>query len=395
MAFVTLLPKEEDRILKGHPWVYGNEVRRIDGAPQSGDIVDVFSASGTFIGKGFYNSASKILIRLLTRQEETIDDAFFERRLKEANERRLQIGMSGHYRMFFAEADFIPGLIIDRYQDILVVQILTLGVEVRKADLVRWLVTLFQPKGIYERSDVSVRAKEGLEERKGVLYGSVPDEIIVEEEGLQFAVDVKNGQKTGMFLDQAVNHRLVAQYAKGARVLDCFSHIGQFALHAARGGASFVEAVDLSQMACDRIEKNASLNHLQVQVTKANVFHFLRDKLSQGVKYDLIILDPPAFTKTKQKLQDAYRGYKEINLQAMHLIEHGGILISASCSQHMTPSLFFEMLQDAADDAGKIIQMMDFRIQSPDHPTLLSSEETLYLKLVVARVFDSRKEGSL
>ncbi|MGD9909304.1 MAG: class I SAM-dependent rRNA methyltransferase [Candidatus Izemoplasmatales bacterium] len=387
MTKIILKKNEEDRLLMGHSWVYNNEVFKIEGEIRSGDIVSVFSSKGEFLGKGFLNTYSKIFVRLITRENIEVDEALFFKLLNEANERRLELGFSSHYRAFFGEADFIPGLIVDKYGDYLSIQVLSLGVEERKEMFVRLLTQIFCPLGIYERSDVSVRVKEGLSEFKGVLYGTVPDEITVVEQGLKIQIDIKNGQKTGAFLDQSENHFLVKKYAKGKVVLDSFSHIGQFALHAKMAGASHVEAVDLSSAACERIKANAKLNNLDIDVINANVFDYLRNQFAEGKKYDVVILDPPAFTKNKDKLENAYRGYKEINIQAMKLIEKGGILITASCSQHLTPALFFSMLEESAKDAHKTVQMIDFRIQSPDHPTLLGSEESLYLKLAVLRIF--------
>lgn len=392
MAKIILNPTEEERILGGHSWVFNNEVSKIDGEMISGDIVDVFSFEGKFLGKGFLNTASKIFVRIITHQDEIVDYDYFLQAIQESNQRRLELGFHSHYRVLFAESDFVPGLIVDRYGDYLSIQVLSLGIEIRKEMFVKILVEIFHPLGIFERSDVEVRKKEGLELVKGILYGDVPDFVEVQEEGINLLIDIKNGQKTGAFLDQGMNHLLVKRYASGKRVLDCFSHIGQFALHAKKAGATFVEAVDLSKYACERITKNAALNNLDIEITNANVFDLLRDYQKQGKLFDLIILDPPAFTKSLAKLKEAYSGYKEINLQAMKLLSEGGILITASCSHYLTPSLFFEMLTEAKEDALKTVQMVDFRVQGSDHPTLLGSEETLYLKLAVLRVFSNGKE---
>ncbi len=387
MTKVFLNPTEDVRILQGHSWVFNNEVKRLEGEIVSGDIVSVYSNEGRFLGKGFLNTLSKIFVRIISREDVTIDEDYFFEAINQANQRRIDLGYTSHYRALFGEADFVPGLIVDKYGDILSIQVLSLGVDKLKEMFIRILVRIFHPTGIYERSDLEVRKKEGLELFKGCVYGSIPEEVIINEEGLKLNIDIINGQKTGAFLDQGANHLLVKKYAKDKDVLDCFSHIGQFALHAKMAGAKSVEAVDLSKHACNQIERNALLNHLDILVTQANVFDLLRDYQKIGKQFDLIILDPPAFTKTLAKLKEAYSGYKEINLQAMKLLRKGGILITASCSHYLTPSLFFEMLEEAKLDSGRVAQMIDFRIQGSDHPTLLGSEETLYLKLAVLRVF--------
>ncbi len=394
MTKVILKANEEERINRGHPWIYNNEVLRIEGEIHSGDIVSVYSFTNHFIGKGFLNTASKIFVRLITKEDINVDKQLFHHLIFTANQRRLEMGYTTHYRVLFGENDFVPGFIVDKYGDYLSVQILSLGIEQRREMFVDILSDIFKPKGIYERSDVLVREKEGLEPHKSVLYGEVPDFIRVEEEGLLLDIDIINGQKTGAFLDQSMNHLLIKRYAKNKSVLDCFSHIGQFALHAAKSGATSVEAIDISSYACERIHHNAAINNLDIDVINANVFDKLREYALQHKTYDIVILDPPAFTKTKAKLENAYKGYKEINIQALKIIRNGGILITASCSQHLTPALFFSMLEEAASDVMKTVQMIDFRIQSSDHPTLLGSEESLYLKLAVLRVFEIGKEDN-
>ncbi|MBU0997311.1 MAG: class I SAM-dependent rRNA methyltransferase [Firmicutes bacterium] len=387
MTKIFLNPTEEVRILQGHSWVFNNEVQRMEGEIVSGDIVSVYSNQGLFLGTGFLNTFSKIFVRIVSREDVILDEKYFMNAIKEATNRRVEQGYVSHYRVLFGEADFVPGLIVDKYGDYLSIQVLSLGIEKRKEMFIKILVEIFHPLGIYERSDLEVRKKEGLELYKGCIYGSVPETVRIEEDGILLDVDIQNGQKTGLFLDQGTNHLLVKRYAKNKDVLDCFSHGGQFALHAKRAGAKTVEAVDLSKHACNQISHNASLNQLEIKVTQANVFDLLRDYNKSGKKFDLIILDPPAFTKSMSKLKEAYSGYKEINLQAMKLLRSGGILVSASCSHYLTPSLFFEMLEEAKVDSGVIAQMIDFRIQGSDHPTLLGSEETLYLKLAVLRIF--------
>lgn len=385
---VYLKPNEERRILAGHPWVYGNEVARLEGSIQSGDVASVFSAKGDFLGKGFLNTASKILVRILTRMpDQTIDAAFFRTMIHKAALSKQALGFDNAYRVVFGEADGMSGLIIDKYATVLVVQITSLGMALHRDWIVETLKDLFQPTGIYERSDLAVRAKEGLTQTTGVLYGTVPDVLVIDEGGVLVEVDVKTGQKTGYFLDQQANHQSIQPYVQGKTVLDCFSHTGGFGLHAARHGAKRVTFVDLSQSACDRISRNCALNGFHdVEVVKDDVFALLRRLVSEQARYDVVILDPPAFTKNQENLNSAYAGYKEINLQAMKLIADGGVLVTCSCSHYMTPALFLEMLIEAARDAKKQVQMLDFRIQGKDHPTLLGSEESLYLKCVHLRV---------
>ena len=385
---IYLKPKEEIRIIQGHPWVYNNEIERIDGSIKSGDIAYVYSNKKQFIGKGFLNTSSKIFVRILSRDEsEIIDENFFTEIIKRANQSRLDLGYKNSYRVLFGEADGIPGFIVDKYQDYLSIQILSLGIDLRKEMFVKILISIFSPKGIYERSDVPVRKKEGLELFKGVLYGDVPDIITIKENDLSMEIDLKNGQKTGSFLDQQDNHNAIKPYVRGKSVLDCFSHIGGFGLHAAYHGASEVTCLDISEHAVAQIEKNAKLNHLnQVKALKSDVFDALRNYQNSDQKFDMIILDPPAFAKKADDLKKAYQGYKDINLQALKIINPNGYLMSCSCSHHMSPSLFLEMLMDASNDAKRITQMVEFRIQGKDHPALLGSDESLYLKCVILRV---------
>lgn len=386
---ITLKPKEEIRINQGHPWVYNNEIKSIDGPIESGGLADVFSSSGQFVGRGFLNTASKIFVRILTRKDETINDGFFKHILIKANQSRLNLGYSNSYRAFFGEADGIPGLIVDKYGDYLSIQILSLAIDMRKAMFIQLLVDIFHPIGIMERSDVSVRTKEGLKEFKGVVYGNVPPFVQINENGLLVEVDLLNGQKTGYFLDQQANHAAVAPYVRQKSVLDCFSHSGGFGLHAAYYGAKNVTCVDMSQLACDAVAKHAKLNHLNnLTALKADVFQLLRELKSQNQTFGVVILDPPAFTKNLENVNKAYAGYKEINIQAMKLIEDGGYLITNSCSHYMTPALFLEMLMESANDSGRIAQMVEFRMQGKDHPALLGGDESFYLKCVVLRILD-------
>lgn len=334
------------------------------------------------------NTSSKIFVRILSRNEhEEIDETFFKQLLYKSNQSRIDLGYQNSYRVLFGEADGIPGFIVDKYGDYLSVQILSLGIDLRKEMFIQILIDLFQPKGIYERSDVPVRKKEGLELFKGVIYGNVPDTILIKENELVMEVDIINGQKTGSFLDQQDNHNALKSYVRGKSVLDCFSHIGGFGLHAAYHQASEVTCLDISEHAVQQIEKNAKLNHLEnVKAIKADVFEQLRTYQSTQQKFDVVILDPPAFAKKIDDVKKAYQGYKEINLQALKIINDNGYLMSCSCSHYMTPSLFLDMLIEASNDAKKITQMVEFRIQGKDHPALLGSDESLYLKCVILRV---------
>jgi 23S rRNA (cytosine1962-C5)-methyltransferase len=286
----------------------------------------------------------------------------------------------------FGEADNLPALIVDKYADILAIQCLSLGIHQRKKTIVDALVKIFSPRGIFERSDVAVRAKEGLPEEKGVLYGEVPDEVIIQENGLKMSVDVKNGQKTGYFLDQKENRYALRRYTKDAKVLDCFCNSGGFSLNAAQN-AKEVTAVDVSQFALDNVMKNAELNGLtNIKTEKADVFELLRQKRASGEKYDVVVLDPPAFCKSASEAKDAYRGYKDINVLGMKLVEKGGFLATCSCSHYMTLPLFERMLSEAAKESGRRVRTLEIRTQAPDHPALLNEEETQYLKFFVLQV---------
>jgi 23S rRNA (cytosine1962-C5)-methyltransferase len=385
---IFLQPKEDIRIRQGHPWVYGNEIDHIEGIIKSGEIAYVYAYNNDFIGKGYLNTTSKIFVRILSRNiDEIIDTKFFKRKIEISNQSRLDLGFKNSYRVLFGESDGIPGFIVDKYGDYLSIQILSLGIDLRKDMFIEILVDLFNPKGIFERSDVSVRKKEGLELFKGVIYGEVPEQIIIKENELFMEIDLINGQKTGTFLDQQENHNAIKPYVAGKTVLDCFSHIGGFGLHAAYHKAKDVTCLDISEYAVSQIEKNAKLNELpQVKAYKANVFDQLRYYHEENKTFDVVILDPPAFAKKRTDIKKAYKGYKDINLQALKIIEPEGYLISCSCSHYMDQALFVEMLADASHDAKRITQMIDFRIQSKDHPALLGSDESLYLKCVTLKV---------
>ena len=388
MPYSVYLKKgEEKRVKQGHSWVYANEVARIEGKDKNGSLASVYSSDGKFIGKGYINHLSKILVRIFIRDEYQSDDKdFYLNRIIDANQTRVNLGYDNCYRMVFAEADGLPALIVDKYDDILVCQFLSLGINMRKDLIVECLVELFAPRGIYERSDVAVRKKEGLEEQTGVLYGEVPDRVIIVENGIKMAVDVKCGQKTGYFLDQKENRYAARRYAKDKTVLDCFCNSGGFSLNCATV-AKEVTAVDISQSALDSVNENASLNGFtNVHTMCDDVFDALRKYKADNKKFGLVILDPPAFCKSASEVKDAMRGYKDINILGLKLVEKGGYLISSSCSHYMTFPLFEKMLVEAAKESGRIVRTMEIKSQAPDHPSLLCAEETQYLKFFVLQV---------
>lgn len=402
---VKVSKKAEHAIIKGHPWVYFNEITEAQPF-ENGELVDVVSQKGSYLGTGFANENSKIRVRLISHNaNDKFDEAFFERRLRHAIDYRKTV-MGDDFsncRLIFGEADSFPGLTVDRFGDILVAQVLSLGIEKRKKMLFELLAKIFaqdnQPiRGIYERNDVAIRELEGMEQYKGFfpLEGyPIPDstETTITENGITYAVDFENGQKTGFFLDQKYNRLAVAKLSRGKRVLDCFTHTGSFGLNAAKGGAEYVLSVDISESAVEMAQKNAKANGLdgKVEYLAANVFDLL-PKLSEGEminrygKFDFIILDPPAFTKSRQTVESAMRGYKEINLRAMRLLPRGGYLATCSCSHFMTEQLFVKMLHQAAADAGVSLRQIEARQQSPDHPILWNVEETNYLKFYLFQV---------
>lgn len=388
MTKIILKKGEEKRIQMGHPWVFDNEVKSIEGSYEPADIVDVHDFKGGFLGRGYINPKSKILVRILTRQQEEINKEFFRRRINNAWEYRKKFVDTSSCRVIFGEADLLPALIVDKFGDYLSVQTLALGIEKYKDIIIELLQEIIQPKGIFERNDVQIREKEGLEQKKGYLLGKFDPIVEIMENEIKMLVDIENGQKTGYFLDQRENHAAIRPFVKDARVLDTFTHTGGFALHAAYYGAKEVTAVDISEHAIEYVQKNAELNGLQDRVNGvvANVFDYLKECQVKNEKYDVVILDPPAFCKTKSALEGAYRGYKEINLRGMKLVKPGGFLVTCSCSHYMIPSLFEEMLLDAARDAKKIIRQVEFRTQAKDHPILMGSNESLYLKCYILQV---------
>lgn len=385
---VYLKKKEDKRIRSGHSWVYANEVDRIEGEGKNGDIASVYDFSGKFLGKGFINHVSKILVRIFIRDESECDKELFKTRIEKANNYRKKLGYENCYRMVFAEADDLPALIIDKYADVFCIQILSLGMDKHKQDIVDALVELYSPRGIYERSDASVRKKEGLPLFKGKIYGEFDTKVIIEENGLKMIADVENGQKTGYFLDQKENRFAIRKYVKNASVLDCFCNVGGFSLNAAAAGAREVTALDISEKALNDVTENAALNGFEsvIRTRCGDVFEVLREYKRDGKTFDTVILDPPAFCKSAADVPDAYRGYKDINILGMKLVSDGGFLVTASCSHYMTSALFEKMLREAARESGKEVRVVEIKTQAPDHPALLAAEETTYLKFYILNI---------
>ena len=397
---VTITKKAENTVVQGHPWVFEGELTDIDGTLTDGGLVDVLSHKGSYLGTGFYNSHSKIKIRLISRNaNDRFDEAFFERRLRYAWEYRKTVmgdDLNG-CRVIFGEADTFPGLTVDKFNDILVTQTLSLGIEQRKDILFPLLYKILNEdgqgiRGIYERNDVAIRELEGMTQGKGFYpLAGVPTptetHTVITENGIRYRVDFENGQKTGFFLDQKYNRAAVAKLAKGRRVLDCFTHTGSFALNAVQGGAAHVCAVDISEDAVNMAKNNAALNGFEDRMSFrcADVFDLLPN-LSKSEGFDFIILDPPAFTKSRATVRSAARGYKEINLRAMKLLPRGGYLATCSCSHFMKDDLFCEMLKSAAQDAQVSLRQIEARQQSPDHPILWNVPETDYLKFYLFQV---------
>ena len=398
----TITPKAEAAIVRGHPWVYDAEVLSIEGTPENGKLVDILSKKGRYLGTGFLSQQSRIRIRLISRNaNDRFDEAFWERKLRWAWEYRKSVMAQEDLdccRIIFGEADAFPGLTVDKFHDLLSVQVMSLGMEGIKAFLFPTLVRILREdgqtiRGVYERNDVALREKEGLTQYKAwfPLEGeAVPDSPITEitENGIQYLVDVENGQKTGFFLDQKYNRQAVARLARGKTVLDCFTHTGSFALNAARGGAKHVTAVDVSESAVEMARANARRNGLNdvMECVAANVFDLLPQLEKEPRKYDFIILDPPAFTKSRKTVANAITGYKEINYRAMRLLPRGGYLATCSCSHFATEEKFTAMLHDAARDAGVQLRQIEARQQSCDHPILWGVEETNYLKFYLFQV---------
>ncbi len=394
LAVVTL-KKGEGRLLKaGGMWVFDNEIASIMGSFLNGDIVLVRDFDGYPLGKGFINTNSKITVRLLTRDENRkIDSKFWEDRVRDAWEYRKKVTETGCCRLIFGEADFFPGLVVDKFSDVLVVQSLALGIDRWKEEILELLKKVLKEdgieiRGVYERSDVKVRRQEGMELYKGFIGPEFPTLVEITENGVKYQVDVKDGQKTGFFLDQKYNRLAIQKLCRDARVLDCFTHTGSFALNAGFAGAREVTGVDASQLAVDQASANARLNHLEdrVRFICEDVFELLPELEAEGEQYDVVILDPPAFTKSRSSVKNAVKGYREINLRAMKLVKDGGFLATCSCSHFMTYELFTKTIAQAARSAHRRLRQVEYRTQAPDHPILWSADESYYLKFYIFQV---------
>ncbi|MBC7082784.1 MAG: class I SAM-dependent rRNA methyltransferase [Bacillota bacterium] len=389
MAYVALKRGRERRARARHPWVYAGDIDVVAGDPTPGDIVDVVDYRKRFLGRGFINPVSSITVRILTWDEQEIDEGFFYRRLAAARDYRRAVGAEAPcYRVVFSDGDMLSSLIVDRYEDVCVVQTLALGMDVRKDMIAAALRDLLGITKMYERNDSRARELEGLDQRSGFLGDEFPTAFWVQENGLAFWVDVARGQKTGLFLDQRENHRAVAPWCDGARVLDAFCYTGGFAIHAAAFGAREVVALDSSATALEIARLNAEKNGFgeRISFIEGNAFDALRRLEAEGERFDLVIVDPPAFAPGKHAVEAAYRGYKEVNLRAMRILAPAGILVTCSCSYHMRPEVFIAMLADAAADAGREARLVELRTQARDHPILLGVEETHYLKCAIVRV---------
>lgn len=386
---ITINSRGVERVRLGHLWIYRSDVREPkDAAQLGGSVVRVVDERRRFIAQALYSDRSEISLRVLTRRDETIDRAWWRQRIREAARRRTGlIGETSAYRVVFSEGDLLPSLIVDRYGDVLVVQTLSQGTEKLKGELTELLVEEFHPRAIIERNDVRVRAYEGLAQATGVLYGAAPDELEVIQHGVRFIVSPLGGQKTGSFLDQRENHRAAGALA-GGRALDCFSFNGAFALHLA-GNCESVLGLDVSGEAVSGARRNAQLNNYgNVEFREANVFDALREFEAGGERFDTIVLDPPAFAKNRGSVAGAARGYKEINLRALKLLNRGGLLVTCTCSYHMSEAMFFNLVAEAATDAHRRTQLIEKRIQARDHPVLIGVPETLYLKCLMLRVIE-------
>ena len=397
-AIVTL-KKGEGRMLKsGGLWIFDNEIASILGSFEDGDIVAVHDFDGYGLGKGFINRNSKIRVRMMTRnRHQEIDEAFLKMRVQEAWDYRKKVSDTGSCRVIFGEADFLPGLVVDKFSDVLVVQSLALGIDRLKDQIVELLKEVLAAdgikiRGVYERSDAKVRRQEGMELYKGFIGEPFDTNVEIEENGVRYMVDVKDGQKTGFFLDQKYNRKAIQHLCKDAKVLDCFTHTGSFALNAGYGGAKEVTGVDASELAVEQATLNSKLNGMEdrVKFICRDVFELLPELEEKGEKFDVVILDPPAFTKSRNSVKNAVKGYREINLRAMKLVRDGGFLATCSCSHFMTYELFTQTIHQAARNVHKRLRQVEFRTQAPDHPILWAAEESYYLKFYVFQVVDEK-----
>lgn len=397
-AIVTL-KKGEGRMLKsGGLWIFDNEIASILGSFEDGDIVVVHDFDGYGLGKGFINRNSKIRVRMMTRnRHQEIDEAFLKMRVQEAWDYRKKVSNTGSCRVIFGEADFLPGLVVDKFSDVLVVQSLALGIDRLKDQIVELLKEVLAAdgikiRGVYERSDAKVRRQEGMELYKGFIGEPFDTNVEIEENGVRYMVDVKDGQKTGFFLDQKYNRKAIQHLCKDAKVLDCFTHTGSFALNAGYGGAKEVTGVDASELAVEQAILNSKLNGMEdrVKFICRDVFELLPELEEKGEKFDVVILDPPAFTKSRNSVKNAVKGYREINLRAMKLVRDGGFLATCSCSHFMTYELFTQTIHQAARNVHKRLRQVEYRTQAPDHPILWAAEESYYLKFYVFQVVDEK-----
>jgi len=390
MTTIILKRKIAPRIANGHPWIFNNEINNIEGAVTPGDIVDVQFADGSFAGRGYINPQSQIAVRLLTRKKEEINDQFFYNRILKAWHYRQKTGYVENCRLVFGEADYLPSLIIDKFNDYFSIQTMSLGMDKWKPAIVKALEQIFNPKGIYERNDVPVRELEGLPQQKGFLSAPFDTTIEINENGLRFMVDIQNGQKTGYFLDQQDNRRAIRHIVKDADVLGAFTYTGTFEIHAAHYGAKSVLGLDISENAVAQANNNARLNGLEhiVQFETMNAFDVLKQWTKDKRQYDVVMLDPPAFTKSRENIQKAITGYKEINLRGMKLVKNGGFLVTSSCTNLVSPELFLQTIAMAAKDARKNIRQVTFRAQASDHPIIWGMENTNYLKFLIVEVSD-------
>ena len=396
---IVTLKKGEGRTLKaGGAWVYDNEIDSIMGSFENGDIVTVHDFDGYFLGYGFINTKSKITVRILSRKKDTvIDDAFLEERVQAAWDYRKQVIDTGSCRLIFGEADFLPGIVVDKFADVLVVESLALGIDKLKLQILDAVKRVLAKdgitvRGIYERSDAKVREQEGMERYKGFIGEPFDTRVEIVENGVKYIVDVEDGQKTGFFLDQKKNRAAMHSVCKGKRVLDCFTHTGSFALNAGIAGATEVIGVDASELGVEQARENARLNGLEDKVSFvcADVFDFLPALEENGEKFDVVILDPPAFTKSRNSIKKAVKGYREINVRGMKLVKDGGFLATCSCSHFMDPELFHKTIMEAARGAHKRLRQVEFRTQAPDHPILWAADSSYYLKFYIFQVVDEK-----
>lgn len=396
---VVVLKKGEGRSLKsGGLWIFDNEIARIEGTYENGGLVEVHDFDGYGMGTGFINDNSKIRIRMMSRnKEQEINHDFLRMRIQDAWDYRKKTVDTSCCRVIFGEADFLPGIVIDKFSDVLVVQSLALGIDRMKSEIIELLKEILLAdgitiRGVYERSDAKVRLQEGMERIKGFIGEPFDTNVVITENGVKYYVDVEEGQKTGFFLDQKYNRLAIQRLCKGARVLDCFTHTGSFALNAGLGGAKEVIGVDASELGVEQAGKNAELNGLEkvVRFQCEDVFELLPKLEESQEKFDVIILDPPAFTKSRNSVKNAIKGYREINLRAMKLLKDGGYLATCSCSHFMTPELFTETVGQAARNVHKRLRQVEYRTQAPDHPILWAADESYYLKFFIFQVVDEK-----